>query len=701
MLRWSRFHRSSRLQAIVCHKNRRLSPWLLCVVAAVLVLTGSLPALAAGIPDAPRQSPAQAGPPQRLNFIGNTAQVEGIVMLNQNQAYVFFGSALQRVQVILTSNSGGANFEVRGANNIVYKALSDPATSWQFTLPETQDYFITVASSVPANFVLTVTLGTNQPQRITFNPGQTTVSVNGSASPSQSPQYIFTASAGQSIRIVVISAGNLANFSLIGASDGVAYKPLSDPRRDWTSTIPVSQDYLITVSSPSPVTFTLQITLSGTTPPAGERINFAPGQTVATVTGQLSPNVPKVYIFAAGAGTVRILLSLQTGGTATFGVTGVTDNVVYKQVADPNLDFTFTSPFSQDYRITLLAPIAVAYALQVTIPGTFPPTIVPPTITPLPTVPTGCVGDAIQNGGFETNAFWIFGDSPIPPVYEGIITHTPLRAVRLGIDPDMGAAFQNAKSFSSIRQPFQISPQATVAQLRWWQLSRTEEAVANSTGPGEDSQQVILLNPDMTTLAVLRSVRNNAGVWQEQLLDLTPYIGKNMLLYFNVYNDGNGKRTWQYIDDVMVSVCYPAVTATPVIPTSIPTLSPPTFIAPTVVLPTLIAGPIATTGVVTAAAFAAGVVVVAPAQAPNGEPTVMRVAPPPPTRTPPPILATRVAVVATVVSPGLLATPQVTVSLWFGRSPVEVLTIIAVMVGVLALIGMLVGVGMQSGRRRP
>ena len=70
------------------------------------------------------------------------------------------------------------------------------------------------------------------------------------------------------------------------------------------------------------------------------------------------------------------------------------------------------------------------------------------------------------------------------------------------------------------------------------------------------------------------------------MVDLTPYRGQSLVLYFNVYNDGNGQRTWQYLDDVChLHMCYPERDATPVIPTAIP-------------LPTPIPSPIMPTGVI-------------------------------------------------------------------------------------------------------
>ena len=246
----------------------------------------------------------------------------------------------------------------------------------------------------------------------------------------------------------------------------------------------------------------------------------------------------------------------------------------------------------------------------------------------MPTVPVGCTTDTIQNGGFENDGFWIFGDSPVPPAYISTPIHTPQRSVRLGITPEMGPIAQGRKSFSSIRQPFEISPFATTAQLRWWHFDRTEEAPTTTPNDEQDKQQVILLAPDLTTVAVLRSTLSNANAWQQDLVDLTPYRGRQLLLYFNAYNDGSGLRTWQFLDDVVLSVCYPPVTPTPIVPTLAPTPIPSPILLPTLPPPTSIFLPTSIPFTpLLSSALAASI---------NGEPRVdvLTPTPQPPTATP-------------------------------------------------------------------
>ncbi|MCB0134023.1 MAG: hypothetical protein KDD75_02810 [Caldilineaceae bacterium] len=288
---------------------------------------------------------------------------------------------------------------------------------------------------------------------------------------------------------------------------------------------------------------------------------------------------------------------------------------------------------------------------------TWTPTI---TLTPLPTatttpVPAGCISDVILNNSFEDDLFWVFGDDPVPAAYSGVEKHTGLRSVRMGIDPALGAYVQNKESFSSIRQPMQISPLATSASLTWWRLDRSEEAPIPDPGPAADRQDVILLNPDFSTAGILSRTRQNSGTWQQQPpVDLTSYRGKSLLLYFNVFNDGNGLRTWQFVDDVTLTVCYPPT------PTSTP--APPPTETPT---PTITA---TNTPVPTDTPFMS---VIGPG---GGEPDVI----PAQSDLRPP---------DTVI----IKTSPTEEVLWFGRSPSEVLTWIGIMLGGLAIIGLLAG----------
>lgn len=281
------------------------------------------------------------------------------------------------------------------------------------------------------------------------------------------------------------------------------------------------------------------------------------------------------------------------------------------------------------------------------------------TPTPLPTpLPEGCVTNEIPNGGFENDTAWIFGDDPVPPSYVSNPVRSGVRSVRLGIDPATVPGLTAKTSFSSIRQAIDLPTTANVARLSWWHFDRTEEGVLAEVPRMilVDRQELVLLNMDLSTLAVLYSARLNGGAWVQSSVDLTNFRGRPLFLYFNVLNDGNNLRTWQFIDDVTLTLCFP--------PTPIPTpTSPPTH-TPT---PTITA---TDTPLPTATAMAGSAPATSdPSHILNnaGDPVVENVG----------ASGARTAV----------ETPAAT--LWFGRTPGDVLLWVGVMVGSVAIILML------------
>ena len=136
-----------------------------------------------------------------------------------------------------------------------------------------------------------------------------------------------------------------------------------------------------------------------------------------------------------------------------------------------------------------------------------------------------------------------------------------------------------------------------------------------------DRQEVILLNLDNSTAGILYRKRLNGSAWQQSTVDLTGFIGRPLVLYFNTFNDDNGLRTWQYLDKVVLTVCYPP-TPTP-LPTSPPTDTPVPTATP---MPTATPLPSATPmPTLTAAVTLTPSLTAAAGEQPSGDPEVERV----------------------------------------------------------------------------
>ena len=73
-----------------------------------------------------------------------------------------------------------------------------------------------------------------------------------------------------------------------------------------------------------------------------------------------------------------------------------------------------------------------------------------------------------------------------------------------------------------------------------------------------DVQEVLLLDPLFTQLiAILERSKSMDSGWVQAEYDLTPWRGRTLVLYFNVFNRDAAGRTWMYVDDVSVQTCLP------------------------------------------------------------------------------------------------------------------------------------------------
>lgn len=209
--------------------------------------------------------------------------------------------------------------------------------------------------------------------------------------------------------------------------------------------------------------------------------------------------------------------------------------------------------------------------------GTAPPTPTPtpvwtasptPTSAPPPSpTPSSYCNELLMNGGFETDEAWQFYRTPLWPTYVGSPhpVRSGARSVMLG-----NLTLPDALSYSSVRQDVFIPPDAQTARIEFWYWARADN-------PNDsDRQQFMLLDPvTYARIADLWRPRplHDERQWQREVIDLTPYRGQWVLLYFNVFNNGNGQRTIMFLDDVSLLACWPPPTATPT-PTSTPTPTP-------------------------------------------------------------------------------------------------------------------------------
>ncbi|MFZ1554037.1 MAG: hypothetical protein WAV53_21780, partial [Anaerolineae bacterium] len=175
-------------------------------------------------------------------------------------------------------------------------------------------------------------------------------------------------------------------------------------------------------------------------------------------------------------------------------------------------------------------------------------------------IPGGCT-NLLVNGDFEGSSGWAFGSTARPAGYVTSPVHSGARALRLGIAP--GTA--NATAHSSAYQTVVIPAWPTGVFLHFWQRPGGGEAA--------DYREVLLLNTSYGLVATIeRSSAVGNDQWQEKTFDLTAYRNRTLVLYFNVYNNGSGNLTRNYLDDAALFAC---------VPTPTPTLTPTATATPT------------------------------------------------------------------------------------------------------------------------
>lgn len=215
----------------------------------------------------------------------------------------------------------------------------------------------------------------------------------------------------------------------------------------------------------------------------------------------------------------------------------------------PATSATPVPTWTTDVTVTALPTLTPTLTPLATLPtATYQPTVIAAPDM-IPTVNPACT-NILMDPGFEGWGGWHFGEDPVPARYVSDIRLAGSSAVQLGNPPGQQT---NVKTFSSVRQLVTIPHDAVAAELRWWKLLRTEQP--GVAGPLTDRQDVVFLDPALNTLAVPRRELRNDGVWVEDRIDLMNYRGRTFYVYFNAFNEGNGARTWMYLDNVQVNVC--------------------------------------------------------------------------------------------------------------------------------------------------
>jgi hypothetical protein len=206
-------------------------------------------------------------------------------------------------------------------------------------------------------------------QRIRFSLGATSATINGTTSAESPSRYVFHARAGQTAHISFDAPPEL-NWTLADPN-GQPLKTTMSEARNATVTLPTTGDYDLTVVGTSRAAFRLTLEIQ---PPLSaatqvQRIQFASGDTSATVTGTANEGVHLRYVFRAHAGQVAHVRITSPTDDANWAITGPSGQPL-KRMASEARSGVVALPTTGDYQLAIGAPRSgTIYRLTLEIPA--------------------------------------------------------------------------------------------------------------------------------------------------------------------------------------------------------------------------------------------------------------------------------------------------------------------------------------------
>jgi hypothetical protein len=192
---------------------------------------------------------------------GTRAAFEGTLGAWQADEYVVAAMAGQILQVTLSPPGGAVYLKIYEQDGKDMMQRLFQRTSFWIPLPETQDYIIKVISETPAQ---AYSVNISVPAMVEFASGETSKSIDGHVSESNTVDYMIYAEAGQTLHVTVTTPSVQVALSVLGMQDGQPYLRYIAEETNWTFTLPMRQYYKISVVTIGPATdFTLVVEVTG------------------------------------------------------------------------------------------------------------------------------------------------------------------------------------------------------------------------------------------------------------------------------------------------------------------------------------------------------------------------------------------------------------------------------------------------------
>ena len=156
----------------------------------------------------------------------------------------------------------------------------------------------------------------------------------------------------------------------------------------------------------------------------------------------------------------------------------------------------------------------------------------------------------VINGGFESGLTGWTAGGTATPVASTSQVHSGSGSALLGmVQPAIAPAGD-----SNVSQTVAI-PSSGTTTLSFWYWPATVDDLCSGSACTFDWQEAQIRSTSGQTLASVFKSNSNAQKWTQVSFDMTPYAGQNVVLWFNVHQDGSNPPddTWTYLDDVTLS----------------------------------------------------------------------------------------------------------------------------------------------------
>ena len=202
----------------------------------------SFPPTVTALPTSPPILPTAT----RINFIPGATYgiVTGTIEAGKTQDFVLGALIGQPLQASVSSPKNDVTMSIITANGVELLAAEQKSTSWQGSLPATQDYFFQLLGGAGTqNFTFWVSI----PSRIQFDVGAISETVSGKTIDGNIASYVVAAQGGQTMDIQLTANPDVVALTVWGFNDGQPYIRAVMGSTTFNMQLPSTQDYIINV----------------------------------------------------------------------------------------------------------------------------------------------------------------------------------------------------------------------------------------------------------------------------------------------------------------------------------------------------------------------------------------------------------------------------------------------------------------------